>query len=292
MAGPGSLLKPPNAYDVAGTPFERGAPNTAPSYKLPEPAGGPATAGGAAARLTHVAEKFSSFYNDLEHEKQLRRDVEHQRRQQIADQVTMLERTVADEMRRRAEADKALEMKVEQDIRALEEAFAVQMREMQAGLKAQVDALSRTFAELHNGLREEREQRRVDVEHLAQNVVAKVEECKAGLDDERVNRLEREAETLKRVGEEMFRLQEKVDNERGQREATTQSLATELQNMSRARGSSDEKFEAHVLSEMSNLKNALLLEREERCTEDEQIVVALNATTAALQDGLRIVNNG
>jgi len=32
------------------------------------------------------------------------------------------------------------------------------------------------------------------------SVVARVDECQAGVDDERVNRLEREALTLKRVG--------------------------------------------------------------------------------------------
>jgi hypothetical protein len=38
---------------------------------------------------------------------------------------------------------------------------------------ASIDALGRTFTELHGGLREEREQRRVDIEHLAQSVVGR-----------------------------------------------------------------------------------------------------------------------
>jgi endonuclease/exonuclease/phosphatase family metal-dependent hydrolase len=47
-----------------------------------------------------------------------------------------------------------------------------------------------------------------------------VDETQAGLDDERVTRLEREAQTLKRVGEDIFRLQEKLDLERISREQT------------------------------------------------------------------------
>ena len=55
-------------------------------------------------------------------------------------------------------------------------------------------------------------------------MVAKVDECQAGIDDERVNRLEREAQTLKRVGEDIFRLQEKVDTERGHREVRSGAI--------------------------------------------------------------------
>eukprot|EP00959_Pyramimonas_sp_CCMP1952_P305009 6383327-Pyramimonas_sp.AAC.1 len=47
-----------------------------------------------------------------------------------------------------------------------------------------------------------------------------VDETQAGLDDERVARLEREAQSLKRVGEDIFRLQEKLDLERVTREQT------------------------------------------------------------------------
>ena len=47
-----------------------------------------------------------------------------------------------------------------------------------------------------------------------------MDETQAGLDDERVARLEREAQSLKRVGEDIFRLQEKLDLERVTREQT------------------------------------------------------------------------
>ena len=84
------------------------------------------------------------------------------------------------------------------------------------GTESLVDALSRSFAELHAGLREEREQRRVDVEHLAQSVVARVDECQASVDDEQVQRLERGGNAETRWGGRI-RLQEKVDGERGVR---------------------------------------------------------------------------
>ena len=47
-----------------------------------------------AARLGHVAERFSSFYNDLEAEKQHRRDAENQRRHTFNEQLSKLERSL------------------------------------------------------------------------------------------------------------------------------------------------------------------------------------------------------
>jgi hypothetical protein len=50
----------------------------------------------------------------------------------------------------------------------------------------------------------------------------------------------------------------------------------------------DDKFQAVVLGEISSLKTAVQLEREERVSEDEQIVFAINDYTQAMQDGLRL----
>jgi hypothetical protein len=245
---------------------------------------------GPAHRLAHVAEKFGKFYDDLENTKAQRREVEIGRRNALYDQVQKLELDLETEIRRRQESDRLLREKVEADLKAMETGVAAHVREAQLELKASVEALSRAFAELHAGLREEREQRRVDVEHLAQSVVAKVDECQASVDDERVQRLEREAATLKRVGEDVFRLQEKVDGERGVREAAVAQLGSELRSLATRAETHDDTFQTIVLTEIAAVKSALNAEKEERVAEDEQIVHAINDYTRALQDGLRIVN--
>lgn len=53
----------------------------------------------------------------------------------------------------------------------------------------------------------------------------------------------------------------------------------------------DEKFQALVLDEISGIKAEVQAEKEERISEDEQIVGAINEYTRALQDGLRIVSS-
>ena len=167
--------------------------------------------------------------------------------------------------------------------------FSTQARETQKSVKTSVGALSRSFAELNTGLREEREQRGVQMDQLSQRLSLKIDECKAGIEDERVARLEREAQTLKRVGEDVLRLQERIETEKSNREAALHSLQSELNEMAGGRNLSDEKFQALVLGELAGVKGKLQVEREERISEDEQIVLAINDYTKALQDGLRIV---
>lgn len=61
-------------------------------------------------------------------------------------------------------------------LQAMEERFALHMREVQTGIKASIDSLSRTFAELHNSLREERDVRRQEQAQLESALLARVDE--------------------------------------------------------------------------------------------------------------------
>ena len=78
------------------------------------------------------------------------------------------------EARRRAEADKNLQAQLNAELKAMYERVSAQSRETQKSLKTSVDALSRSFSELNSGLREEREQRSVQMEQLTQRLMLKV----------------------------------------------------------------------------------------------------------------------
>ena len=49
---------------------------------------------------------------------------------------------------------------------------------------------------------------------MAQSVVAKVDECAAAIDDEKMIRFESEKQTVTRVGEQILHIQSKLDAER------------------------------------------------------------------------------
>eukprot|EP00803_Ostreobium_quekettii_P011117 evm.model.scf_3155.2 EVM.evm.TU.scf_3155.2 scf_3155:8496-11961(-) len=138
--------------------------------------------------------------------------------------------------------------------------------------------------------REEKEERQTEISRLEQDAASKADDLAANVDDERVARLEREAHTLKRVGEDMFRVQEKIADEAALRESEIGKLRNELQEVAGSRNNSESKFQAVVLEEVTQLKEKLKIETEARIQEDEEIVNAINDYTRALQDGLRIVS--
>ena len=183
-------------------------------------------------------------------------------------------RSLEAEIIRRAEADKALAMKFDAEIKAMEERFALHMREVQAGIKTSIDGLGRTFGELRSAMREEREARHSELQQAEAKIDAKLEELQGAVDDERVTRLEREAQarpqpqavlhallswgsgrvqTLKRIGEDVFRMQEKVEAER----QSMLRLQNEVASLQGGRSALDERFQAAVLQELSILKNGI-----------------------------------
>ena len=108
----------PNFRTLENLAAENDSPGPVPP---PLPSQYPAEDGGPARRLAHVAEKFSKFYSDLEHEKNARREVETGRRNALYDQVQKLELDLETEIRRRQESDRLLQEKVAADLKAMEQ---------------------------------------------------------------------------------------------------------------------------------------------------------------------------
>ena len=237
-----------------------------------------------------MSAKFSQFYSDLESEKAHRSEAELGRRNQLFEQVQRIELDVEVEARRRRESERVLHEKLAADMAQSEARVESRLREVSSELARGMDVLRKTVAELHEGLREERKQRREDVERLAEHVVERVEECQSGIDDERVARLEREALTLKRVGEDVLRIAGKVDEEGAARERGVGALRSDLDALRSKDTAEADAFQTLVLSDLAAIKTALNEEKRERVGEDERIVGALNAYARITQESLKLVN--
>lgn len=268
--------------------------SSSPLRQLSEsPARSPASPTGnlPAAKLSRVTEKFSSLYSELEQERQARRQEEHQRQRTVQETLNRLEDFVHAQTQKQQDAQAQLRSYVDAEIKAMHDRVSAQLRDSQLGLKTGLDAANRSLQDVKDALREEREQRISDMEFLSQSVAGKSEECMAAVEDVRLTTLEREAQSLKRIGDEVYHLQQQMDGERLTRETTLGQLQSELQQLLSGRHAIDEKFQQLVLEEISTLKGDIDLERSERLQEDDQIVVAINEYTLALQDGLRIVSS-
>ncbi|KAF8061372.1 SF-assemblin [Scenedesmus sp. PABB004] len=231
-------------------------------------------AGGPTAKLEHVAERFSAFYTDLEQEKQQKRMAESSRHQVMAEGIARLEKSFEAEVKRRSDSDRALQSHFEGEIKGLQEKLNASYAELSGAFKASLEGLARTVQDLHAIIKEEREQRRADIEHLAGSLVSKVNECVAAIDEERVARVEMETKTVRQVGQDLVRLQERLEGEKAARDGEVNALRGEVHEVLAARNAADERFQAVVLDEIAGLKSAVAAEREERVAEDDEIVAA------------------
>ncbi|GAX74372.1 hypothetical protein CEUSTIGMA_g1820.t1 [Chlamydomonas eustigma] len=245
---------------------------------------------GPTAKLEHVSERFASLWTDLEQEKANRRVAESSRFQVFSEAVQRLEKGLEAEVKRRAESDKQIQSHFEGELRTLAERSAVQHAELQNSLKQAVESLSNRMQDLHAIVREEREQRRNDIEHLATSLVGKVNECVQALDEERNSRIQEQSISLKRFGEDLLTIQQRVDQEKLVKDAELSGLRSEIHEALGNRNMADEHFKNSTLDDITNIKSALQLEREERIAEDDEIVQAINDYTKALQEGLKLVS--
>jgi hypothetical protein len=100
-----------------------------------------------------------------------------------------------------------------------------------------------------------------------------------------------EVEATYRIGEDLFKLNERLDCEGKCREAAVGELSADLHEYMAARATQDDTVGARVLDELSALRGGLAAETADRMHEDEAIVHAINEYTRALQEGLRIVGS-
>ena len=244
----------------------------------------------AATKLARLNERFQSFYGDLEQEKTHRRALESDRMHAIEGRLDTLER----ELKRASEAEKKARAesagRLERMLRETEATLSARATAVEERLSASVTALTTAIESVHEALSAEKEQRTMEVETMTTSLSRRVEDFGAALDDERLARLEREAEMIARVGQEVNELRTKVEAERNTRESAVGKLASVVEEVRHQSAAGEGDFHAVVLEELGTLKLGLQKERAERMEEDELIVQAVGEYSKTIQNGLRIAN--
>jgi len=143
---------------------------------------------------------------------------------------------------------------------------------------------------LEKTMEEEKRDREKEIQRANKEILDKFSEHVKQFEVEKVTRLQRETQTLKRVGDEVFRIQQKIGSERAAREAAIILMKDDFIQTTKSREKADEIFKGEMLRKMSAVEKDLEIETRARVASEEQLVNALNDYTRALQDGLRIVN--
>lgn len=241
-------------------------------------------------RLNALADDFNNFYGDLEEETKIRKQAEEKRVARLELELGKVERVIRTETKRRIEASKALQVMFEVQLEKLQLEFKESLRESYEPLQAQVDALVARVEQIESTLVEEARDREIQIQKANKEVIDTFNEHAKQFEIEKVTRLQREAQTLKRVGDEVFRVQQKVTAERTAREAAIVLMKDDFYAALKAREKADEVFKAEMLRKMAAVERDLDVETKNRMASEEQLVAALNDYTKALQDGLKIVH--
>merc|ERR1740138_1252855 len=236
-----------------------------------------------AQKLNALADDFNNFYGDLEEETTIRKQAEEQRVVRMERELGKIENVLATETKRRIEASKALQTMFEAKVLQLQKEFKADLRGAFEPLQAQIDALVGRVEQLELTMENERRDREKEIQKANKEVLDKFAVHQKQFEVEKVTRLQREAQTLKRVGDEVFRIQQKITAERTAREAAIVLMKDDFMAAHKAREKADEVFKSEMLRKMAVVEKDLEVETKNREASEEQLVNALNDYTRALK---------
>merc|ERR1719330_245623 len=237
----------------------------------------PATA--TQAKIGALREKFAGFQSQWEMETKHRINRDGTKLDGVKDSMVKLEQTLNSEIKRRVEAN-----------RALQAMFESQIANIQDRLQLSVDSLSDRMSTVERDFTLTREQYIQDIEDKNAMVAKDINGMQNAFENEKINRRERELVIAKKLADHESRTQAALEAHATDREQRYQALRDELEESSRAREKGDDKFQTFILEEVAALKNGLVAEDHAREQADDDIVQALNHYTKCLQDALRIIN--
>jgi len=248
----------------------------------------PSTA--AQAKIGALHDKFSGFQNQWEVETKHRMDREEGKLVGVKDSMVKLEQTLNSEIKRRVEANKALQGMFEGQIESIEQRLEAIFVDRLDKLQVCVDGMSDRMSVVERDFTMTREQYIQDIEEKNAIVAKDVNMIQNSFENEKVDRKEREFAISKKLGDHETRTQSAFESLGSSREQKYQSLREELEETKKFREKGDDKFQTFILEEIASVKNGLVAESHSREQADDDIVQALNHYTKGLQDALRIIN--
>jgi len=241
-------------------------------------------------KLGMLSQRFNGFEREMEMETRSRKTSDESQLGTIKDDMSKLERTLNSEIKRRVEANKALQGMFESQIATVQDKLEAVFVERLDRLQARVDSLNDRMGVVEKDFSQSREKYIRDIEDKNQMVAKDVASLQVTFRQEKVDRKEREQATALKLRDHASRTAAKFEEEEKIREQKYQALREELEESKRLRERGDDKFQAFILEEVAALKNGLVVETQTREHADDDIVNSLHHYTHVLQDALRVVN--
>lgn len=241
-------------------------------------------------KLGMLQQRFNGFEREMEMETRSRKTSDESQLGTIKDDMSKLERTLNSEIKRRVEANKALQGMFESQIATVQDKLEAVFVERLDRLQARVDSLNDRMGVVEKDFSQSREKYIRDIEDKNQMVAKDVASLQVTFRQEKVDRKEREQATALKLRDHASRTAAKFEEEEKIRDKRYEALREELEESKRLRERGDDKFQAFILEEVAALKNGLVVETQTREHADDDIVNSLHHYTHVLQDALRVVN--
>lgn len=242
----------------------------------------------ARSKLAAVSGRFSGFERQMEVECKARKDVEEAEYSKLKDNITRLEKTLNSEIKRRVEANKALQGMFEAQMATVQDKLEAglmerldQLQEAVGSLNERVDTVERDFSQT-------REQYIRDIEDKSSMVAKDASQLQQSFQNERADRKERETLIVARLRDLDARTTDRLAAETKALDQAYTELREELEVAVKDDG--DKRFQDYILEEMAALKHGLVVETQMREQADDDIADALKHYTKSIQDALRVVN--
>lgn len=129
---------------------------------------------------------------------QHKRMSEQERYALLRESITTLERDFKAEVSRRNEAERHLQAHVDTELTQFSDQVSGQLKELQQTVKTGLEQMQRSISNLNNLVMDEREQRKVDIDHVGTSLCGRLDEVVQTVEEERFSRLEQERQSLKR----------------------------------------------------------------------------------------------
>lgn len=243
---------------------------------------------GARLKLAHISEKFSGFERQLEVDSKARRHIDESQHVLLRDNVARLEKTLNAEIKRRVEANKALQGMFEAQMATVQDKLEAGVLDRLDQLHVAVESLNDRVDAVEKDFSQAREQYIRDIEDKSSMVAKDAQALQMSFQNERRDRKERETLIIAKLRDLDASTSEKLSKEQNTLENKYTELRDEL-NVA-VRSEDNRVFQDYILQEMAALKNGLVVESQTRELADDDIVRALEHYTKAVQDALRVVN--
>lgn len=245
----------------------------------------------AVSKLSVMQDQFLNFEKEMEEEAKMRRTTEESRLSGAKETLFRLEKTLNAEIKRRVEANKALQEMFESQILSVQEKLETGFDDRLDKVEDAIGTISDRLGVIERDFAIERDRYVRDIEDKNALVARDVNALQTAFENERIVRAEKEAIIVKRLGDMEVKTEERVENSKALLDSRVVQIRSEMEDIYRINTSGEGKFEQFMLEEIASLKNCLLLETQGRESADDDLVNALNHYTKALQDALRIINN-